>query len=96
VTADGGYDGDKVYDEVLQRHSAARVIIPPRSTAVLSEAGTNQADDHLRSKNNTAASDGNIDVDMAGGASSKRRCIAATRVPKPSASSRSGVRRIQQ
>src|SRR5215213_8158341 len=26
-----------------------RVIIPPRSTAVLSEAGTTQRDDHLRS-----------------------------------------------
>jgi hypothetical protein len=30
VTADGAYDG--VYDEVLHRHPAARVIIPPRST----------------------------------------------------------------
>jgi transposase len=49
VTADGAYDGDPVYDEVLQRHPAARVIIPPRSTAVLSEAGTTQRDDHLRS-----------------------------------------------
>jgi transposase len=48
VTADGAYDGDPVYDEVLQRHPAARVIIPPRSTAVLSEAGTTQRDKHLR------------------------------------------------
>jgi hypothetical protein len=31
------------------RTPAARVIIPPRSTAVLSEAGTTQRDDHLRS-----------------------------------------------
>jgi hypothetical protein len=49
VTADGAHDGDTVYNEVLQRHPAARVIIPPRSTAVLSDAGTTQRDDHLRS-----------------------------------------------
>jgi transposase len=49
VTADGAYDGDAIYDEVLQRHPAARVIIPPRSTAILSDAGTTQRDDHLRS-----------------------------------------------
>jgi hypothetical protein len=49
MTADGAYDGDAIYDEVLQRHPAARVIIPPRSTAILSEAGTTQRDDHLRS-----------------------------------------------
>jgi transposase len=49
MTADGAYDGDTIYDEVLQRHPAARVIIPPRSTAILSEAGTTQRDDHLRS-----------------------------------------------
>jgi transposase len=48
VTADGAYDGDPIYDEILQRHPAARVIIPPRSTAILSEAGTTQRDDHLR------------------------------------------------
>jgi hypothetical protein len=48
VTADGAYDGDAIYDEALQRHLAARVIIPP-STAILSDAGTTQRDDHLRS-----------------------------------------------
>src|ERR1700684_3505418 len=42
-------DGDMTYAEGLQRHPAARVIIPPRSTAILSEAGTTQRDDHLRS-----------------------------------------------
>src|SRR3954453_4987624 len=52
VTADGAYDGETVYDEVLQRHPAARVIIPPRSTAVLSKAGTMQRDEHLRSIQN--------------------------------------------
>ena len=49
VTADGAYDGGAIYNEVLQRHPAARVIIPPRSTAILSDAGTTQRDDHLRS-----------------------------------------------
>lgn len=49
VTADGAYDGDMTYDEVLQRHPTARVIIPPRSTAIVSEAGTRQRDGHLRS-----------------------------------------------
>lgn len=29
VTADGAYDGETSYAEVLQRHPAARVIIPP-------------------------------------------------------------------
>src|SRR4051794_21021544 len=49
VMADGAYDGETVYDEVLQRHPGARVIIPPRLTAVLSKAGTTQRDEHLRS-----------------------------------------------
>jgi hypothetical protein len=49
VTANGDYDGDAIYDEVLQRHPAARVPILPRSTAILSEAGTTQRDDHFRS-----------------------------------------------
>jgi transposase len=49
VTADGAYDGDPIYDEVLRRYPAARVIIPPRSTAILSDTGTTQRDDHLRS-----------------------------------------------
>jgi hypothetical protein len=48
VTADGAYDGETVYDEVLHRHPTARVIIPPRLTVVLSEAGTMQRDDHVR------------------------------------------------
>jgi hypothetical protein len=49
MTADGADDGDTGYDEVLQRHPAACVIIPPRSTAILSEAGTTRRDEHLRS-----------------------------------------------
>jgi hypothetical protein len=40
VTADGAYDADVVYDEIEPRHPEADVIIPPRSTAVVSESGT--------------------------------------------------------
>jgi hypothetical protein len=39
-------DGD-ANDEVPQQHRAGRVIIPSRSTAILSEAGVTQRDDHL-------------------------------------------------
>jgi hypothetical protein len=48
VTADGAYDADVVYDEILSRHSDADVIIPPRSTSVISESGTTRRDAHLR------------------------------------------------
>jgi len=48
VTTDGAYDGEVAYDAVLQRHPAACVIIPPRTTTVVSEAGTTQRDEHLR------------------------------------------------
>jgi hypothetical protein len=48
VTGDGAYDADVVYDEILQRHPEADVIIPPRSTAVISERGTTRRDEHLR------------------------------------------------
>ena len=40
VTGDGAYDADVVYDEISRRHPEAEVIIPPRSTAVMSESGT--------------------------------------------------------
>jgi len=33
-TGDGGYDQDRVYDSVAERHPAAAVIVPPRATAV--------------------------------------------------------------
>ena len=36
VTADGAYDTDVVYDEVSRHHPDAEVIIPPRSTAIVS------------------------------------------------------------
>ena len=37
-TGDGAFDRDDVYDAVAARHPAAAVIVPPRSSAVLSEA----------------------------------------------------------
>jgi hypothetical protein len=37
VTADGAYDQDGVYADVANRHPDAAVIVPPRSTAVLSD-----------------------------------------------------------
>ena len=39
---------DLVYDEIARRHPEADVIVPPRSTAILSESGTTQRDAHLR------------------------------------------------
>src|ERR1700676_229348 len=48
VTGDGAYDADVVYDEIIRRHPEADVIIPPRSTAVMSESGTTRRDAHLR------------------------------------------------
>src|SRR3954470_23758563 len=38
VTGDGAYDQDGVYASVAERHPEARVIVPPRSTAVPSAA----------------------------------------------------------
>lgn len=48
VAADGAYDGDTVYDAVLQRHLDADVVIPPRSTAVVSGTGTSRRNEHLK------------------------------------------------
>ncbi len=50
-TGDGGYDQDRVYDSVAQRHPGAAVIVPPRATAVPSgTAGTapTQRDGHVQ------------------------------------------------
>lgn len=33
-TADGAYDQDRVYEAIAERHPDAKVIVPPRSTAV--------------------------------------------------------------
>jgi hypothetical protein len=50
-TADGAFDRDDVYAAVAQRHPAADVIVPPRSSAVRSEAAETaptRRDRHLR------------------------------------------------
>src|SRR3954451_25348799 len=51
VTGDGAYDQDGVYASVAERHPGARVIVPPRSTAVPSaaaETAPTQRDWHLQ------------------------------------------------
>jgi transposase len=47
LTADGAYDGESVYDAVVERHPEAAVIIPPRATSVANEAATTQRDRHI-------------------------------------------------
>ena len=47
MTADGGYDGEVIYDVVAERHPEAAVIVPPRITAVLDETIATQRDEHL-------------------------------------------------
>jgi hypothetical protein len=50
-TGDGVFDRDDVYDEVAEHHPHAAVIVPPRSSAVLSataETAPTQRDEHLR------------------------------------------------
>ena len=49
---DGAYDQSGIYSTVAERHPEAEVIIPPRSTAVLSEmaeTAPTQRDRHLQS-----------------------------------------------
>ena len=49
-TADGAFDRDDVYAEIAARHSAAEVIVPPRSGAVPSataEATATRRDRHI-------------------------------------------------
>ena len=49
-TGDGAYDQDRVYAGVAKRHPEAAVIVPPRATAVPSEAAESaptQRDRHL-------------------------------------------------
>jgi hypothetical protein len=50
-TGDGAFDRKDVYDEIVARHPDAPVIVPPRSTAVLSSAAETvptQRDRHLQ------------------------------------------------
>jgi hypothetical protein len=46
-TADGAYDSEVVYDAVANRHPDARIIIPPRATAVTNETPVTQRDRHI-------------------------------------------------
>jgi len=51
VTGDGAYDQDGVYASVSERHPEAAIIVPPRSTAVPSQAAETaptQRDRHLQ------------------------------------------------
>jgi hypothetical protein len=51
-TGDGAYDQAGIYNTIVQRHPEADVIVPPRSTAVLSndvESAPSQRDRHLQS-----------------------------------------------
>lgn len=47
ITADGAYDGEPTDQVVAERHPEAAVIIPPRSTAVLSTTAVTQRDRHI-------------------------------------------------
>jgi len=47
MTADGAYDGEAVYNAVLERHPGAAVIIPPRMTAVANGTIALQRDLHV-------------------------------------------------
>ena len=51
MTGDGGYDQDRVYDSVAERHPEAAVVVSPRANAVPSdtaETAPTQRDGHLR------------------------------------------------
>jgi Transposase DDE domain len=73
---DGGYDQERVYVEVAERHPRAAVIIPPRSTAVPSdtaEAAPTQRDRHLQ----LIAENGRIAWQKASGYTKRARAEAA-------------------
>src|ERR687897_988138 len=51
IVADGAYDQDRVYDDVAEHSPEAAVVVPPRSTAVLSvsaETNPTQRDRHIQ------------------------------------------------
>ncbi|MFZ6693966.1 transposase [Undibacterium sp. SXout20W] len=45
---DGAYNGEPVSQAVLGKHPDAQIIIPPRNTAVVSQAGNTQRDEHIQ------------------------------------------------
>jgi hypothetical protein len=46
---DGAFDGEPVSHAVLAKQLDAKVVVPPHKTAVYSDAGDTQRDDHIRS-----------------------------------------------
>jgi transposase len=46
--ADGAYDGEAVYQAVLDQQPDADVVIPPHKTAVISPPGNSQRDQHIQ------------------------------------------------
>lgn len=45
---DGAFDGEPVSNAVLAKQADAQVVVPPRKTALYSEAGDSQRDGHIR------------------------------------------------
>jgi len=45
---DGAYDGEPISNAVVAKQPDATVVVPPHKTAVCSEAGNTQRDDHIR------------------------------------------------
>jgi len=76
LTGDGGYDQDRVYDSVVERHPEAAVIVPPRATAVPSETAETeptQRDRHLQ----LTATHGRMGWQKASGYTKRARAEAA-------------------
>ena len=48
IIANGAFDGEPVYQEVLEKQPDAQVVIPPHKTAILSARGDTQRDQHIR------------------------------------------------
>jgi transposase len=46
--ADGAYDGEPIYQSVLEKEPEAHVVVPPHKDAVLSKQGNSQRDGHIR------------------------------------------------
>ena len=75
-TGDGGYDQDRVYAGVAERHPEAAVVVPPRATAALSataETAPTQRDCHLQH----IAEHGRIAWQKASGYTTRARAEAA-------------------
>ncbi len=74
LTGDGGYDQDRVYADVAERHPEAAVVVPPRVTAVPSDtAAPTQRDRHLQH----SAEHGRMAWQKASGYTTRARAEAA-------------------